>query len=62
MKIIFIRHAESTGNIKRGYHGGHEPLLELTENGISQAIKLGQRFNREITLGVMEIPDQIHAS
>jgi broad specificity phosphatase PhoE len=45
LKLLFIRHAQSTGNVEKRMQGVGE--FELTETGRSQAEKLGQRLLAE---------------
>jgi broad specificity phosphatase PhoE len=46
-RILFIRHAESEGNIKPEFVGGQSNHLKLTQKGITQAKLLGERFFEE---------------
>lgn len=46
MKIYFIRHGETDWNVNNKIQGSND--IELNENGISQAIALGEKFK---TLG-----------
>lgn len=45
MRLIFARHAESTGNAEGRLQGYAE--YELTEDGVAQAHKLHERFQRQ---------------
>jgi broad specificity phosphatase PhoE len=49
MKIYFIRHGETTGDIENRYGGTYDD--HLSENGIDQAKELGQAFiNKNIEI------------
>ena len=48
MRIILIRHGQSTGNTERRFQGqSKDPRFHLTELGKQQARKLKQRFINE---------------
>jgi broad specificity phosphatase PhoE len=55
LKLLFIRHAQSTGNVEKRMQGEGE--FELTETGRSQAEKLGRRLLAEGWL-----PTQVYSS
>ncbi len=47
LDIYLIRHAESEGNVNNHYIGGRSNHFNLTDRGVEQARKLGQRLNKE---------------
>jgi broad specificity phosphatase PhoE len=55
LKLLFIRHAQSTGNVEKRMQGAGE--FDLTETGRQQAEKLGQRLLAEGWL-----PTQVYSS
>lgn len=46
MEVLFIRHAESLGNVKHIMQGQHD--FTLSEQGLSQAEQLAQRLQQEL--------------